>query len=182
MSEFKAGDKVRLKRSQINFDSRPEELKFGSEYTVRQPLGSVVHVVGVSGSWKADRFEKVEEEKRVGMFGDINKGDTVRVVLRDGSRLEGKVTAVDAEERLLRIGSLDFHESKVFSVNIRERAPKPLEPGLYTNTDGERILITTEDKTYYTHRLGAWINLPKMHCLVVRASEEVGGWKRDIAF
>lgn len=185
--KWKIGDKVRLTGVEWGTDER-DSIHVGAGLRVtgvddwgHVRLGEGRYHWGIYEGWEIELVEREGETMSVDI-SEVNVGDKVRLTRENGDEATFKVEEVWSGS--IRSSSNSFQGSSWDTLEIVERAFKPV-PGLYSNlTTGSRFILSTEGKEYFTSRDGAWITTDSSNKNTepYKALRGTGGWRREITF
>lgn len=116
----------------------------------------------------------------------VNVGDRVKLTRENGDEATFTVTDTTyARNGIILSNSNRFDADDWDTLEVVERAFKPV-PGLYSHTgDGHRVAVTDNGEVYFTHRDGAWVRVVLggiRGTYEYNAVRELGGWKREVTF
>lgn len=182
--KWKVGDKVRLVGK--DWPEHKSTWARGSVHEITEVRGEDdVQFKGegypwfVGIDWEIELVERKEENMID--ISDVNVGDRVKFTRENGDEATFTVTKIHlATARVIESDLNRFYVRDWNTLEIVERAFKPV-PGLYTNVKTrDRVMITEDGTTYYTYSTGGWIPFTGGH--VDDAAREKGDWSCDIAF
>lgn len=183
--KWKVGDKVRLTgRDWPTYGT----FSSGSEHTIVSVRGTdqvlfekdsmTGHWV-ISEDWEIELVEREEETMSVD-FSDVNVGDKVRLTRENGDETTFTVEGVWTGS--IRSASNSLQGSSWDTLEIVERAFKPV-PGLYSNhRTGDVAVIRYGGDSYYKASGGLWVNSSLKTGMSGKAARETHGWVREITF
>lgn len=184
---WKIGDKVRLTGREWPTD-KGNSVRWGTEHTVTSvDHRGNVRLSGWGGEyhwavrkdWEIELVERKDSVMSVD-FSDVNVGDKVRLTRENGDETTFEVEEVWTNS--IRSASNSFQGSSWDTLEIVERAFKPV-PGLYSNPrTGDRAVVQRNLEAYYAAAGGRWIQANVGSGNVGSAVREKHGWRREITF
>lgn len=181
--KWKVGDKVRLvgkewpeHKSTWARGTVHEITKVRGEDDVQFKGDGYPWFVGIG--WEIELVERKEENMID--ISDVNVGERVKLSRENGD--EATFTVTERNVNTLVSKSNSHYRDSWDTMEIVERAFKPV-PGLYTNyMTLERVMIAEGGETYYTTQSGAWVPIRTGIGRADDAARENGDWSCDIAF
>lgn len=184
--DWKIGDKVRLTGEEWP-TNKGHLVRRGSEHTVTSVKDGRVRLSGwyseyhweVGPGWEIELVERKDSVMSVD-FSEVNVGDRVRLTRENGDETTVKVEEVWTG--WIRSASNSFQGSSWDTLEIVERAFKPV-PGLYSNPrTGDRVVVQRNLEAYYAAAGGRWVHANGYSGNANPAVREEHGWRREITF
>ncbi len=118
-------------------------------------------------------------------ISEVNVGDRVKLTRGNGDEATFTVKNTSyGANGVIRSNSNRFDADDWDTIEIVERAFKPV-PGLYSHVkDDHRVALLPDGRAYFADARGSWIpaNIHREYTETYKAARELGDWEREITF